>query len=68
MRRANPAFVPRNHRVEEALEAAVARGDFGPFETLTTVLARPFDEQPEFGYLADAPGPEQHAYRTFCGT
>ena len=68
MRRANPAFIPRNHRVEEAIEAAVRRDDFEPFELLADVLARPYDDQPEFAYLADPPGPDQRAYRTFCGT
>jgi len=68
MRRTNPAFIPRNHRVEEAIEAAVRRGDFAPFETLTEVLARPFDDQPEHAALAEPPGPEQRHYRTFCGT
>jgi serine/tyrosine/threonine adenylyltransferase len=68
MRRANPAFIPRNHRVEEAIEAAVRRDDFKPFEVLADVLAKPFDDQPEHAYLADPPGADQHAYRTFCGT
>jgi uncharacterized protein YdiU (UPF0061 family) len=68
MRRANPAFIPRNHRVEEAIEAAVARADFGPFDTLVEVLARPWEDQAEHARLAEPPGPEQHAYRTFCGT
>jgi uncharacterized protein YdiU (UPF0061 family) len=68
MRRANPAFIPRNHRVEEAIEAAVARADFGPFETLVDVLARPYSDQPERVHLAEPPGPEQRAYKTFCGT
>jgi uncharacterized protein YdiU (UPF0061 family) len=64
MKQANPAFIPRNHRIEEAIEAAVRGGDFGPFE----VLARPYDDQPERAELAAPPGPEQHGYRTFCGT
>jgi len=68
MRRANPAFIPRNHRVEEAIDAAVRLGDFGPFETLADVLARPYDDQPEHAELAAPPGPEQRDYRTFCGT
>ena len=38
MRAASPAFIPRNHLVEEAIAAAVAEGDFGPFETLLRVL------------------------------
>jgi uncharacterized protein YdiU (UPF0061 family) len=67
MRRANPAFIPRNHRVEEAIAAATA-GDLGPFERLRHVLAGPFDDQPEHAELADPPGDEQWGYRTFCGT
>jgi uncharacterized protein YdiU (UPF0061 family) len=68
MRQANPAFIPRNHRVEEAIEAAVRQGDFAPFERLGDVLARPYDDQPEHADLAAPPGPEWRAYRTFCGT
>ena len=68
MRQANPAFIPRNHRVEEAIEAAVRRDDFAPFERLADVLARPYDDQPEHADLAVPPGPEQRVYRTFCGT
>jgi uncharacterized protein YdiU (UPF0061 family) len=65
MRRANPAFIPRNHRVEEALSAAVERGDYAPFETLLNILSRPFDDQPEFAAFAE-PAPEgQNHYRTF---
>jgi len=68
MRRANPAFIPRNHRVEEALSAAVERVDFAPFETLLSILSRPFDDQPQFAAFAE-PAPEgQGCYRTFCGT
>jgi uncharacterized protein YdiU (UPF0061 family) len=68
MRRANPAFIPRNHRVEEAIEAAVRRDDFKPFEVLADLLAHPYEDQPERAQLADPPGPDQHMYRTFCGT
>ena len=67
MRAANPAFIPRNHRVEEALAAAV-EGDFAPFETLVTVLSKPYDDQPEFAAYMDPPRPEQVVLRTFCGT
>ena len=68
MRRRNPAFIPRNHRVEEAIEAAVRRRDFRPFEALVRVLATPYDDQPEYAYLAAPPAPEQRVLRTFCGT
>jgi uncharacterized protein YdiU (UPF0061 family) len=68
MRCANPAFIPRNHRVEEALSAAVERDDYAPFETLLKILSRPFDDQPEFAAFAE-PAPEgRGCYRTFCGT
>ena len=68
MRRATSAFIPRNHRVEEALSAAVERGDYAPFETLLNILAHPFDDQPEFAAFAE-PAPEgRGCYRTFCGT
>jgi uncharacterized protein YdiU (UPF0061 family) len=65
MRRVNPAFIPRNHRVEEALSAAVEHGDYAPFETLLKILSRPFDDQPEFAAFAE-PAPEgQERYRTY---
>ncbi len=67
MRAANPAYIPRNHRVEEAIRAAVA-GDLAPLHRLNAVLAKPFDDQPEaIGYQA-APLPEEVVRRTFCGT
>ena len=65
MRRANPAFIPRNHRVEEALSAAMEEGDYAPFETLLKILARPFDDQPEFAAYAEPPPEGQSHYRTF---
>ena len=65
MRRANPAFIPRNHRVEEALNAAVKRDDYAPFSTLLQILARPFDDQPEFAAFAEPPPEGQERYRTF---
>ena len=65
IRRANPAFIPRNHRVEEALSAAVEEGDYAPFETLLKILARPFDDQPEFAAYAEPPPEGQSHYRTF---
>jgi uncharacterized protein YdiU (UPF0061 family) len=68
MRRANPAFIPRNHRVEQAIAAAVRHGDLGPFEALVEVLARPYDEQPEHADLAQPPQAEERVMATFCGT
>ena len=67
MQKVNPRFIPRNHRVEEALAAAQA-GDTQPFEKLTTVLAKPFDEQPENAEYATPPMPDEVVQQTFCGT
>ena len=64
----NPAFIPRNHRIEEMIDAAVHRADFAPFETLVQVLGRPYDDQPDFAYLAEPPRPEERVRATFCGT
>jgi uncharacterized protein YdiU (UPF0061 family) len=68
MRRVNPAFIPRNHRVEEALSAAVERADYAPLETLLSILSRPFDDQPQFAAFAEPAPDGQGCYRTFCGT
>jgi uncharacterized protein YdiU (UPF0061 family) len=68
MRTANSAFIPRNHLVEEAISAAVNNGDFLPFEALLEVLARPYEDQPNFGRYAEPPRPEQVVRQTFCGT
>jgi uncharacterized protein YdiU (UPF0061 family) len=65
MRLTNPAFIPRNHRVEEALSAAVEQGDYGPFDTLMKILSRPFEDQPEFAVFAEAPPERQGRYRTY---
>lgn len=68
MQRANPAFIPRNHKVEEALEAAVERSDLGPFRELLEIIRSPFDEQPGREAYA-VPAPLGGApYQTFCGT
>ena len=70
MDRVNPVYIPRNHRVEEALAAATA-GEMGPFRRLVDVVSRPFEERPG---LADYAGPDPEAltgrapYVTYCGT
>ena len=68
MRRANPLFIPRNHRIEQAIAAAVERDDFLPFETLVRVTAQPYDEQPAFAGQAAPAAPAERVCRTFCGT
>jgi uncharacterized protein YdiU (UPF0061 family) len=68
MRRVNPAFIPRNHRVEAALEAASTHGDFEPFQRLLQVLAHPYDDQPGHDELEQPPAADERVLRTFCGT
>jgi serine/tyrosine/threonine adenylyltransferase len=68
MRWANPAFIPRNHRIEEVITAAVTTGDYSPFERLLSVLSRPYDDQPENAAYAAAPKPDEVVQATFCGT
>jgi uncharacterized protein YdiU (UPF0061 family) len=68
MRAVNPAFVPRNHRVEAMIQAAVQRDDFAPFEELLRVLSRPYEDQPEFAQYAAPPEPHERVRATFCGT
>jgi uncharacterized protein YdiU (UPF0061 family) len=63
----NPAFIPRNHRIEAVISAAVA-DDTAPFEKLISVLANPFEDQPEFSDYANPPKPEERVCQTFCGT
>lgn len=64
----NPAHIPRNHRVEAAINAAQERDDFAPFEELMAVLAQPFDERAEFAEYETPPRPEERVRATFCGT
>jgi len=69
MRRVSPIYIARNHRVEEALAAASADQDLGPFRRLLDVLAQPFDERSGLeAYAAPAPAEVTAGYRTFCGT
>jgi uncharacterized protein YdiU (UPF0061 family) len=68
MRAVNPAFIPRNHRIEELITAAAERGDLAPFETFTRVLERPYDDQPEHAALREPPARDERVQATFCGT
>ncbi|MBO9610861.1 MAG: YdiU family protein [Paenibacillaceae bacterium] len=68
MRASNPAVIPRNHRVEEALAAAVERDDLSVMERLLAALADPYAYSPEQAEFSAAPAPSGRPYRTFCGT
>lgn len=67
MRRINPAFIPRNHRVEAALKAAEG-GDYRLFETLLDVVSRPFDDRPELAAYMEPAQESERVRVTFCGT
>ncbi|HLG85196.1 MAG TPA: YdiU family protein [Bradyrhizobium sp.] len=68
MRAVNPAFIPRNHRVEAVIKTAVDADDYAPFEELLTVLAKPYEDQPDYAAYAEPPRPEERVCQTFCGT
>jgi uncharacterized protein YdiU (UPF0061 family) len=68
MRKMNPAYIPRNHLVEEALAAAVQSQDFQPFEQLLDVVSSPWEERPDLDRYATPARPEETVSRTFCGT
>ncbi|WLR47986.1 YdiU family protein [Halobacillus litoralis] len=68
MKKSNPSVIPRNHRVEEALEAAVEEGDFSSVKQLLSVLADPYAYSEEQEAYAELPEPSDQPYRTFCGT
>ena len=69
MRNTNPALIPRNHIVEEALTAATETGDLTLFNTLLAALRQPFADAAEFAHWAEpAPAGFTATYRTFCGT
>jgi len=64
----SPAVIPRNHKVEEALEAAVTRNDFTPIKTLLHVLSDPYTDQSNHAAYRDPPPFGSGDYQTFCGT
>jgi uncharacterized protein YdiU (UPF0061 family) len=68
MRSVNPVFIPRNHLVEAALDAASRRQDFHPFEELLDAVSRPHEERPGFERYAIPARPEESVLQTFCGT
>jgi serine/tyrosine/threonine adenylyltransferase len=68
MRAVNPAFIPRNHRIQRVIDAAIEAGDFAPFAELSAVLARPYQALAGFEPYAAPPQPAERVLRTFCGT
>ena len=68
MRSVNPAVIPRNHRIEAAIVAAVQSADYAPFEELSQVLSRPYEDHSSLRDYANPPRPEERVLQTFCGT
>jgi uncharacterized protein YdiU (UPF0061 family) len=67
MRRVNPSAIPRNHRVEAVIKAAI-EGDFAPFHEMVDALSKPYADGSEDSKYCDPPPPDQRVYQTFCGT
>ena len=68
MEGSNPVFIPRNHLVERAIEAAVESNDFSEMKTLLTILSKPYEEQSKYGEYMKPPKPHEVVHQTFCGT
>lgn len=68
MRTTNPAIIPRNHRIEEVIAAAVEDDDFEPFHDMLNAIATPFEEREKHSVYMQAPMNHERVFRTFCGT
>ena len=68
MEGSNPVFIPRNHLVERAIEAAVESNDFSEMKTLLTILSKPYEEQSKYDEYMKPPKPHEVVHQTFCGT
>ncbi|MDP9009149.1 MAG: YdiU family protein [Pseudomonadota bacterium] len=68
MRLVNPAYIPRNHRIEQMIDAAIESADFAPFEEFSAVLSHPFRDQSGLAAYASPPQPSERVLQTFCGT
>ena len=68
MESSNPVFIPRNHLIERAIEAAVENNDFSEMKTLLTILSKPYEEQSKYGEYMKPPKPHEVVHQTFCGT
>ncbi|QBG47026.1 YdiU family protein [Verrucomicrobia bacterium S94] len=67
MQKANPVLIPRNHRIEQAIQAAYA-GNYAPFHRLVDALAKPYELRSEYSEYEKAPMPDELVHQTFCGT
>ncbi|MGJ8634900.1 MAG: protein adenylyltransferase SelO [Luteolibacter sp.] len=67
MKAVNPVLIPRNHRIEEVIQAAYG-GDFSLFHRMVDALERPYEDRAEYADLEKAPLPNERVANTFCGT
>jgi len=67
MRRVNPEYIPRNHRIEQVIRAA-EKQDFGPFAEMSEALSQPYRPREGFDSYAHPPQPGERVLHTFCGT
>jgi uncharacterized protein YdiU (UPF0061 family) len=67
MRKANPILIPRNHRVEQAIQAAY-ENDYAPFNQLVDALAKPYEDRATYAAYEQPPKPHEIVHQTFCGT
>jgi uncharacterized protein YdiU (UPF0061 family) len=68
MRQSNPALIPRNHKVEASLEAAVSQNDLSLLKKFLKALSQPYAHNKEQEEYSELPAPSDLPYRTFCGT
>ena len=68
MRATNPLIIPRNHKVEEALDAAIIKDNLKPMYNLLEALKNPYEDRSEISSYKLLPKPSKHIYQTFCGT
>jgi len=68
MRAISPLYIPRNHLVEAALDAAVRSDDYRPFEELLAVITKPYEQRSGLERFAQPPRPDERVLATFCGT
>lgn len=68
MRAVNPAFIPRNHQVQRAIDAATRDGDLTVLDELLHAVGTPYEDNPALDRYALPPEPNEVVRRTFCGT
>ncbi len=68
MRAINPVYIPRNHKVEAVIRAAMEEANYAPMEEMIALLSTPYDEQRGMEDYAKPPEPGEVVYQTFCGT